>query len=197
MKQFNDYNETKAITERPKIPAGGYIATIKQAEVKEYSGQNGNYERLEISFDIAEGEYKEFYANDYRAQSDENKRWKGVLRLAVPSDDGTDYDAFAKRKFKTNILAVEDSNSGYHWDWDERKLKGKTVGILLQNREWNFNGMTGWTAQPYGFTSVESIKEGKFKVPKDKPLKNDGSTNPSASPRQADFEKIGDDDLPF
>ena len=89
MKQFNDYNETKAITERPKIPAGGYIATIKQAEVKEYSGQNGNYERLEISFDIAEGEYKEFYANDYRAQSDDNKKWKGVLRLAVPSDDVT------------------------------------------------------------------------------------------------------------
>ena len=57
--------------------------------------------------------------------------------------------------------------------------------------------MTGWTAQPYGFTSVENIKEGKFKVPKDKPLKNGGSSTPSASPRQADFEEIGDDDLPF
>ena len=197
MKQFNDYNETKAITERPKIPAGGYIATIKQAEVKEYSGQNGNYERLEISFDIAEGEYKEFYANDYRAQSDENKKWKGVLRLAVPSDDGSDYDAFLKRKFKTNILAVEDSNTGYRWDWDEKKLKGKKIGLLLQNKEWEFGNKTGWTAQPYGFIAVENVREGKFKIPKDKPLKKGDSAPQTSSTTPADIEEIGDDDLPF
>ena len=197
MKKFNDYNETKAITERPKIPAGGYIATIKQAEVKEYSGQNGNYERLEISFDIAEGEYKEFYANDYRAQSDENKKWKGVLRLAVPSDDGSDYDAFLKRKFKTNILAVEDSNTGYRWDWDEKKLKGKKIGLLLQNKEWEFGNKTGWTAQPYGFITVENVREGKFKIPKDKPLKKGDSAPQTSSTTPADIEEIGDDDLPF
>ena len=35
MKQFNDYKETQAITERPKIPAGAYICVIKNAEIKE------------------------------------------------------------------------------------------------------------------------------------------------------------------
>ena len=100
MKQFNDYKETQAITERPKIPAGAYICVIKNAEIKEYNGQYGNYEKLEISVDVTEGEYKDFYANDYRSQQGEDKRWRGVLRLNVPSDDGSDYDAFLKRKFK-------------------------------------------------------------------------------------------------
>lgn len=196
MKKFNDYNETQAIIDAQKIPAGGYMAVIKKAEVKEYLSKNGNYEKLEISFDITEGEYKDYYADNYRAQLDENKKWKGVLRLSVPSDDGSDSDAFCKRKFKTNILAVEDSNIGYHWDWDERKLKGKAVGVLLQNKEWEFKGNTGWSAQPYGFVDAEKIKSGKFKVPKDKPLKNSNSA-PTVTKKTTDFEEIDDDDLPF
>ena len=196
MKKFNDYNETQAITDAQKIPAGGYMAVIKKAEVKEYSNENGNYEMLEISFDITEGEYKDYYADNYRAQPDEDKKWKGVLRLFVPSDDGSDSDAFCKRKFKTNILAVEDSNTGYHWDWDERKLKGKAVGVLLQNKEWEFNGNTGWSAQPYGFIAVEKIKSNKFKVPKDKPKKNSNPA-PTVTRKATDFEEIDDDDLPF
>lgn len=197
MKQFNDYKETQAITERQKIPAGAYICVIKNAEIKEYNGQYGNYEKLEISVDVTEGEYKDFYANDYRSQQGEDKRWRGVLRLNVPSDDGSDYDAFLKRKFKTNILAVEDSNTGYRWDWDEKKLKGKKIGLLLQNKEWEYGGKTGWTAQPYGFIAVENIREGKFKIPKDKPLKK-GDSAPQTSPSApADIEEIGDDDLPF
>ena len=197
MKQFNDYKETQAITERPKIPAGAYICVIKNAEIKEYNGQFGNYEKLEISVDVTEGEYKDFYANDYRSQQGEDKRWKGVLRLNVPSDDGSDYDAFLKRKFKTNIIAVEDSNTGYRWDWDEKKLKGKKIGLLLQNKEWEFGNKTGWTAQPYGFISVENVREGKFKIPKDKPLKKDDSAPQTSSTTPADIEEIGDDDLPF
>lgn len=197
MKQFNDYKETQAITERQKIPAGAYICVIKNAEIKEYNGQFGNYEKLEISVDVTEGEYKDFYANDYRSQQGEDKKWRGVLRLNVPSDDGSDYDAFLKRKFKTNILAVEDSNNGYRWDWDEKKLKGKKIGLLLQNKEWEFHDKTGWKAQPYGFISVENVREGKFKIPKDKPLKKDESAPQTSSSTPADIEEIGDDDLPF
>ena len=197
MKQFNDYKETQAITERQKIPAGAYICVIKNAEIKEYNGQYGNYEKLEISVDVTEGEYKDFYANDYRSQQGEDKRWRGVLRLNVPSDDGSDYDAFLKRKFKTNILAVEDSNTGYRWDWDEKKLKGKKIGLLLQNKEWEYGGNTGWTSQPYGFIAVENVREGKFKIPKDKPLKKDDSAPQTSSTTPADIEEIGDDDLPF
>ena len=197
MKQFNDYKETQAITERQKIPAGAYICVIKNAEIKEYKGKYGHYENLEISVDVTEGEYKDYYANNYRSQQSEDKKWKGVLRLRVPSDDGSDNDAFYKRKFKTNILAVEDSNNGYRWDWDEKKLKDKKIGLLLQNKEWEFNDKTGWTAQPYGFIPVENVREGKFKIPKDKPLKKDESAPQTSSNTPADIEEIGDDDLPF
>ena len=197
MKQFKNYKETQVISSRPKIPAGGYEAVIKTAEVKEYSGKNGSYEMLEISFDITSGEYKDYYANDYRSQQSEDKRWKGVLRLNIPTDDGSDSDVWSKRKFKTNITSVEESNPGYNWDWDERKLEGKKVGVLLQNKEWDFNGKTGWTAQPYGFIDIQKIKDGDFTVPKDKPLQQSQQAQQADSSSKSDFIEIKDDDLPF
>ena len=198
MKQFNDYKETQAITERQKIPAGAYICVIKNAEIKEYNGQFGNYEKLEISVDVTEGEYKDFYANDYRSQQGEDKKWKGVLRMSVPSDDGSEMDEKIKSMFKTNITAIEESNSGYHWDWNEKALKGLVVGCLFQSQEWEWEGKSGWKSQPYGFIDAEKIRSGDFKVPKPKPLKNGGSSAPAqASNAMSDFTEVSDSDLPF
>ena len=176
------------------LPVGGYIVKIKAAQVKEYSGQNGTFEKLEIAFDIAEGEYKDFYQADFDSQQSEDKRWKGVLRQYIPSDDGSERDEKTKAFFKTMIEAIEDSNNGYHWDWDEKKLKGKIVGCVFRNEEWEYNGMTGWRTAPLKFISVENIKNGKFKLPKDKPLAN-RSTAPTGF---TELDVINDDDdLPF
>ncbi|MCM1545147.1 MAG: hypothetical protein NC110_07610 [Ruminococcus sp.] len=196
MKPFNNYAETKAYTEREKIPAGGYICVIKAAEEKEYNTANGTFRNLLISFDVTEGDFKNYYANDYRSQQGEDKRWKGVVRLSVATDDGSERDEWTKSRFKGAMEAIEESNPGYHWDWDEAKLKGKKIGVLLQNREWEFNGNTGWTAQPHLIVSVDKIREGKFKIPKDKPLQGSASTQAQTKPKQ-DFEEIDDDDLPF
>ena len=65
---------------------------------------------LEISIDVAEGEFKDFYATDYRGQNQEDKKWRGVLRLYVPKDDGSDMDEWTKSKLKAATNAVEDSN---------------------------------------------------------------------------------------
>lgn len=195
MKKFSNYESTETFKERPKLPVGAYIAVIKAAEVREYKGQNGTYEKFEVAFDITEGEYKDFYANDFKAQQSEDKKWKGVVRFYVPTDDGSERDSWTKSTFKANIEAIEDSNSGYSWDWDEKKLKGKKVGVLFRNEEWEFNGNTGWSARPFKLISVDSVKDGKFKLPKDKPLAN--KTTTSSPPQNLDIEYIDDDDLPF
>lgn len=197
MKPFNNYAETKAYTEREKIPAGGYIGVIKAAEEKEYESRDGSvYKKLEISFDITEGDFKDYYANNYRSQQGEDRRWKGVVRLNVATDDGSDRDEWTKSRFKGAMEAIEESNTGYHWDWNEAKLKGKKIGVLLQNREWSMNGNTGWSAQPHSIVSVDKIRNGKFKIPKDKPLQNSSVTAPQTKP-QSDFEAVDDEDLPF
>lgn len=198
MKPFKNYEKTQTFSSRPTLPAGGYVCKIMNAEEKVYKSSKGTFNKLEISVDIIEGEFSGFFANDYRTQQTEDKRWKGVLRMSVPTDDGSDMDEKIKSMFKTNITAIEDSNSGYHWDWNEKALKGLIVGCLFQSQEWAWEGKSGWKSQPYGFIDAEKIRSGDFKVPKPKPL--NGSTSASsaqASDSMKDFTEVSDSDLPF
>ena len=121
-----------------------------------------------------------------------------MCRLYVPADDGSDKDELSKRRLKGMTQAFEDSNSGYHWDWNEKALKGLIVGCLFQSQEWEWEGKSGWKSQPYGFIDAEKIRSGDFKVPKPKPLKNGGSSAPAqTSGAMSDFTEVNDSDLPF
>ena len=199
MKAFSNYNETKVFTEQPKIVSGGYIAVIMGAEVKTYSGNYGSFDKLEISFDIAEGDFKDYYAEQYRNNQNPDRKWKGKISLYIPTDDGSDKDAITKRRFKTTMNAIEESNPGYSWNWDEKSLKGKKCGVVLQDKEWEFNGKTGWTAVPYSICSVESVRNNTFYMPKAKALQYNSGGYTNSAPVKPDFEEVGadDSDLPF
>ena len=195
MKKFNNWENVKAASEFVPLPAGGYIVELKNAKVKEYKNQNGDaFERFEIAIDIAEGEFKDYYANDYCNQTNEDKKWKGVLRLYMPKEDGSEQDEWTKSRFKSFIEAVEDSNPGFHWDWDESKLRGKKIGCLFRLEEWEYNGKTGKKAQPFKAVSVEKIKSGNFKIPKEKLLEKNESAPTAPTP---EFRDIPDEDVPF
>ena len=125
-----------------------------------------------ISFDIAEGDQKDFYANQYRSQTQEDKKWKGVYRVYCPKDDGSPEDARTQSNFKALMDAIEESNPGYHWDWNEAGLKGKIVGCLFRLEEYDFNGYNGWSARPVYCIPAAKVRGGDFKLPNDKPLKN-------------------------
>lgn len=175
MRAFSNYKAEKAAAREP-LPAGGYVARILNAEVVTYKGRDEDYEKLVISFEISEGPYKDFFQKDYDAQTGEDRKWRGVLRLNVPVDDGSERDGWSKRSFGNAMWAVEASNPGYHWDWNEAGLRGKTVGVLYRGREWEMTDSqgeyrTGWTTECCAFESVDTIREGGFKMPKDKPLK--------------------------
>ena len=195
MKQFNGYKAESPLR-REKLPAGGYVARIIDAREQEYSWGSV----LLISFDIAEGERKDFFKNDYRSQQQGNKKWRGTYRLRVPRDDGSQRDAWAKRSFGNAMWAVEASNPGYHWDWNESGLKGKLVGVLFRNREWEINGKTGWTTECYCLMKAESIRQRRFSTPKDKPLKQHTAASATVPVASSGFEEVAiesDDDLPF
>ena len=81
MKAFAGF-KAEAPARKEQLPAGGYIAKIMDA--KEIGYDWGNV--LLISFDIAEGEYKDFFAKDYRNQQQEDKKWRGTFRLRIPKD---------------------------------------------------------------------------------------------------------------
>ena len=70
--------------------------------------------------------------------------------------------------------------------------KGKKVGIVYRNKEWEYNGKTGWTTEAAGSDSVENIRAGKFYKFKDKFL-------PQKPVEAPTFEELDDSesDLPF
>lgn len=168
IKSFNDYEATKAYTGAEQLPRGGYVCKITGAKIEE----NDYGQHVKIAFDIAEGQYAGYYQNKYASNTNEDKKWPGVFTLNVPKDDGTEQDGWTKRRFKTFTNALEDSNAGYHFDWDETKFKGKMVGLVFNYREYEFNGQRGWTPNAAQSASISDIREGKYKIPKDKVLKN-------------------------
>lgn len=196
MKPINNWNNVQAISDKPQLPPGGYVCQIMGAEEKTYNGKNGPFNVLEVSVDICEGLYSNFFTDDYRNQQTENKKWGAVLKLYVPTDDGSDNDNFTKRKLKSFTDAVEDSNVNYHWDWDEKKLKGKAIGLLFRREEWEWEDKSGWKTRPFIPLPVDAIREEKFKVPADKPLQNK-SVNYNSGTSSEQFSPIEDDDLPF
>lgn len=203
----NNWNEVKEFSDRQKLPLGAYVCKVKRVAIQ----ANEYGEQLCVLFDIAEGEFSGFYNDEFKDNTNENKKWKGVLRQFLPKDDGSEKDEWTKRSFKGMVSAFEKSNPGYVWNWDENSLAGKHIGILFRNEEWEYDGKTGWTVKPYRAISVDSVRNEDFKLPKDKPLKKEepslsvvggfgsGYSVPNYSIPESNFPILNDDDaqLPF
>lgn len=198
IRQPNNWNEVREISEQAKLPLDAYVCKTIRAEVQG--------EQLCIAFDIAEGAQSGFYKRAFASDNRDNKKWKGVLRLWLPKDDGSEKDEWTKSTLKGMVTAFEKSNPGYKWNWDERSLAGRMVGIMFRNEEWEYEGKTGWTVRPFRAMSVESVRSGDYTLPKDKPLKKETSYGESydgfasaSSYNSNDFAMLDDSDaqLPF
>jgi hypothetical protein len=200
MKKYEGFEAKKASAGSfDKLPAGGYVAKILKAEVCEYSWGDV----LLISFDIDEGDHKGHFRQMWDADKDSQygQKWRGTFRLVVPRKESQYFDS-ERRAFNNAIWAVEESNAGYKWNWKEETLKGKMIGVLFRNREWEKDGNTGWTTECCTVTSVEDIRSGNFTVPRDKKLKNSADTAAAtAQAVKADAfeaaETVSDDEVPF
>ncbi len=188
----NNWEQVQEYSVREKLPVGAYVCKVKQVNVAHFS----TGDQLAILYDIAEGEHTSFYARDFQGQSNDQKKWRGVLRVWIPQDDGSDKDEATKRAFKGMVTSFENSNQGYKWDWNENSLVGKTVGIIYRNEEWEYNGKHGWTAKPLRCMSAAKVRSGDYTIPEDKPLRGDAhDTGYTSAP--AGMTAVDDPDLPF
>lgn len=195
---YNGFKAEKTAGNEP-LPAGGYVAKILGAEVKSYSWGDV----LNISFDITEGEHKNFFTDRYRADTRDDKKWKGIFRINIPREN-SQYAESEKRDFNNMIWAIEESNPGYHFDWDETKFKGKAVGVIYREKEYYFNEKFGVTTECGKFTSVDEIRNGTFKPLKRKPLSKKDKAKMDADQGVVPAETSGfaslddqDGELPF
>lgn len=167
-----------------RLPAGGYIAKIqavKDVDDKSY---------LLVTFDIAEGEKRGFFANtdadhEYLHQFIRSYKetalgmFKGFLK-AVDNSNGTNFEPQAEKGFA------------------EQQLVGKVIGILVGYEEYVSNRGDVRERMRVNTRSAETIRSGNFTVPELKKLEtgNAGSGAAPVSPVPG-FEGITDADIPF
>ena len=173
-----------------------YVCEIKGAKEVDYTTDNGyRVHRVDIALDVCEGEYEGFYQKKFDDSQDEDKKWKGVVKLNIPKFDGTEQDNWTVKSFNTQFVAIEDSNPGYTWNNVLDSLKGKKIGLVLRDKEWEFNGNRGFYSEPYKLISVSNARAQKFRKPNTKYLSSE-STGDVAS----GFTPISnavDEELPF
>ena len=178
------------------LPVGGYVCKILECVEKENKSGRGSH--LEISFDICEGDYREWFAQDYRGQGGKDPYWRGVIRQNIPNEDSDKYEMQC-RFFKRFVSAVENSNPMYTWNWDEESLKGKQIGVVFGEVEReSARGIRYMVTQPDSVCKVEAVRDGSYRTPKPRMLYNPAPAAAPGSLSQGLSELSGNDsDLPF
>ena len=157
-------------------PIGGFICKITSIENKQ------DKEYLYVEFDIAAGKFKGYFADTYQRVG----FWAGKFIRS--------YKDTAAGFFKGFISAIEQSNKGYKWAWDEQTLVNKMIGLVLAEEEYMGNaGEVKTRLYVAQNRSVEAIRAGDFKVPALKKYKGDATA--AVSSRFEDVPDTGE--VPF
>jgi hypothetical protein len=116
-------------------------------------------------FDIIEGENKNYYQEDFKKKylTNPDAKWGGTFRQ-LTEGKGLPF-------FKGIITAIENSNNGYKFNFDEATLKDKLFGAVFGQEEWmNQSGEIKTSIKCVQIRSVEQIRKG-VEIPAIKKLK--------------------------
>lgn len=178
------------------LPKGAYV--VKIIGVKVADNNSGNGQHLKIAFDVAEGQYKNFYQKQFDNNPNEDKMWPldAVFMLTIPTDSSPEWQT---EQFFTFLANVEDSNSGYTFNGDETKLTGKIFGGLFCNEQSEANGNVYDHTKLRWTRTADDVRNNKYgKLPKDKLKSGKGS---AASGNPDKFIEVpadaGEDGCPF
>lgn len=167
------------------VTPGGHICRIRAAKEETVNGNR----YMTIAFDLAESDAQSgYYQRQYaqRVQSNVNAKWPGVYRQRI--------DGNSTPFFKGFVSAVERSNNGYTWDWDETTLKGKLFGGVFGREEYmGTDGKPHWSCRIRSVRSVDNVLDEP--APEDKPLS--ASSVAPAYGGGSGVPAVNDTDLPF
>jgi hypothetical protein len=181
-------------------PAGAYVCKIigVKSEKTGLNAKNPNTDMIAMAIDIEEGQYKGNFKKMFERMKlkDPNKKYPCIFRRTL-SPDQLNY-------FKGDILAIEESNEGYKWNWNDESLKGKLVGFIFGEKEIDSNGKT--VLEPRFICSAGKARVGNIKPPSKKLYVGSRTNNsfgfentvaPNQS-QQSDIPPVADEEpLPF
>ena len=159
------YNKNARRKSFETLPKGAYVVKITNAKEEKWPSGDSV---IRIAFDIAEGEYKDFYQKQFDADTKEDKKWPfdAVFNLNVPTDDSKDY---IWTEWNTFFADLEDSNNGFVFDGDVKKLRGKLIGGKFRNEQSSYKGNVYDHTKLKWTCVAEDVRTGNAgKMPKDK-----------------------------
>lgn len=186
MNKPQGFDEAQAFGEFETLPAGGYKCIIRKVVCEK---TQAGKEYLKIGFDIAEGQYKDFYQRKFANDTRDNPKWSGVWTVFTEGyNHGT-----TNPKFKGLITSIEASNTNFKFDFDEQKLVNKKVGLVF--REEDFIGTDGQlhtAVKPFFAVSYDKAEDAK--IPNKKEISDEQYDKLFDTNSNTTTE---DDDLPF
>ena len=154
MKKINDWENIKESSDFKRLEAGAYVCAIKAVEdvpEKEY---------LKIYFDIVKGDDKGYFQKLYDSDTRKEKKWP-IAGTLIRS-----YKESALSMFKGFITAVEKSNKNYKWDFNEKSIVKKYIGLIIGDEEYlTQKGAKRVRNYVASVRSLEAIEKGDFTIP--------------------------------
>ena len=174
MKKINNWENIKEGTDFKRLDPNAYICAIKAVEdvpEKEY---------LRIYFDIVKGDNKGYFQKLYDDDTRKDKKWP-IAGTLIRS-----YKESALSMFKGFCTAVEKSNKNYKWNFDEKTLVKKYIGLIIADEEYlNQKGQKRIRNYVASVRSIDAIENGDFTIPALKEL--DESKLVEAKKKEDDF----------
>lgn len=193
MKPITNWDNVRPQGESRSLPAGGYVCKIVGAKTE--VSRAGN-EMLAIALDITEGEYSGFFRDKYTGEKWPNA---AIIRIVLPDENKDTQEQYNRKagRVKRLINDVEMSNDPYVFKWDEKTLRGKTVGALFGREEFETqDGRRAWSTKAFYTCTADVIRDGNYTTPQDRPLPEQ-----TYAPSPEEFVEISDmennADLPF
>ena len=165
-----------------KLPAGPYVAVITEAT------DNENKQYVEIVYDIAEGEHKGYYSDDW------GKSHPYAHHIFMS------YKDTALGMLKGRLEAIQASNPGFDAfaAWDAGRLdmfRNRLVGINLQEEEYERNdGDTGVRLNVAQVVDAQRVRDGLVKTRERKTL---DAKKAHVPPTQSEKDTFNAVDIPF
>ena len=191
------YNRNNRRKTFEALPKGAYVVKILSAKM---ATSSWGEEQIAIAFDIAEGEYKDFYKGQFDRNTSEDKKWPidAIFYLTVPHDGCKDY---VVTNYDSFFADLEDSNNGFIFSGDEKSLKGKVIGGKFHIKQTEYNGNIYDHTRMKWTCVADGVRKGKAgRLPNDS-LKTPGETSGNGSSADSyaagGFSNSDDDEIPF
>lgn len=179
MKRINNWENIQESTSFKRLTPNGYIVKILKVE------DHPEKEYLKIYFDIVKGEDKGYFKSQFEKDTRKERKWPNAGTFIRSYKDS------AASMFKGFTNAVEKSNKGYKWDFDEKTLVNKVVGLIIADEQYqNQKGQVRVRNYVAAVRSIETIEKGEYEIPALKELTTTKTT--TTAPANDPIPDFGD-----